>query len=74
MGKNIHCGRLVVYANGKVEKVNIHDGGGIRYCDWKRVGMTFEEIHESLRVLFKLGKIYSNSIPSSFSCHGLFFL
>lgn len=57
MTKKFHCGRLVKSKNGKVKKLELIYGGGTRDCSLSHIDMGFDEVHDIIRGLFKLGNL-----------------
>ena len=56
VNKDIHCGRLMVKKDGKVKKLDLCDGGGIRTTTWDHIDLDFDELHERLRKTYNIGK------------------
>ena len=55
MNRRFRCGRLILTKDGTTKKLELEEGGGIRYCDWDPIDMNFDGIYHRLLDIFKLG-------------------
>ncbi|CAF1059642.1 unnamed protein product [Adineta ricciae] len=53
--KRFRCGRLRLnQTNGIIEKLELENGGGSRYCHWFGKQMTFVQVHRQIRKVYGL--------------------
>ena len=57
--KRFRCGRLRLNQNGIIEKLELENGGGSRYCHWFGKQMTFVQVHRQIRKVYGLSNTSS---------------
>ncbi len=55
MSRRFRCGRVVLTLDGKVTKLGLLQGGGVRSCEWNDNDMNFDEVRHRLMNIYNLG-------------------
>ena len=57
MTRRFRCGRVVLNMDGKVTKLGLLQGGGVRSCEWNDNDMNFKDVHQRLLNIFNISKL-----------------